>query len=146
MREQSGDESPGDEREYAFKRFVEHRWVGDSLEIQVEWQQGEPTWEPETNLHADALQSLLQYWASRGGRPTNPADPDMFQIFAVRRQSPDRKRLLVEWVGYSPKEASWVLRRVVEETAPEVVAEYLKTRRPGRPKTRQKKKKKNNGR
>ncbi|KAM4065841.1 hypothetical protein HRG_000007 [Hirsutella rhossiliensis] len=144
-----GDEdkqSQGEEQEYPFKRLVKHRWVGDSMEIRVDWGQGEFTWEPETNLHADALQNLLQYWVKQGGRPTNPTDAGLFNIFAVRQHSPDRKRLLVEWVGYSPKENSWVSCRAVEETAPEVVAEYWKTvqprRRPGRPRVRPEKKNK----
>ncbi|KAF4504147.1 hypothetical protein G6O67_008758 [Ophiocordyceps sinensis] len=128
--------------EFPFKRLIKHRWVGDSMamEIQVEWDGGVKTWEPETNLHADALSSLLQYWVGQGGRPTNPADPEMYDIFAVRRHSPDRKRLFVEWTGYSPKEASWVSCRAVEETAPELLAEYWRKwprRGPGRPRKKQ---------
>jgi hypothetical protein len=56
----------------------------------------------------------------------------MFDIHAIREHSKDRKKLLVEWVGYGPKDATWVPRAVVEETAPDVVAEYWKTVKPTR--------------
>lgn len=110
--------------ECCFKRFVKHRWAGNSIEILVEWDEGDFTWEPEANLHEDAPETLLAYWKSQGARPTNPTDPDLYSIFAIRKHSNDRKRLLVEWVGYGPKDMMWVSRRSVEETAPEMVAQY----------------------
>ncbi|PHH91491.1 hypothetical protein CDD83_274 [Cordyceps sp. RAO-2017] len=125
---QKGDQrAPQDRDECSFKRFANHRWVGNSMEIRVEWEDGDVTWEPEANLHADALDTLLQYWSRQGGRPTNPVAPDMYDIFAIRKHSRDRRRLLVEWVGYGPNDASWVSRSAVEETAPEVVKEYWRT-------------------
>ncbi|KID74538.1 uncharacterized protein G6M90_00g111370 [Metarhizium brunneum] len=119
--------------EYAFNRFVDYRWNGDSVEVQVEWEAGDTTWEREDQLHQDAPDALLEYWESQGGRPVNPNNADLFDIHAIRKHSKDRKKLLVEWVGYGPKEATWVPRAVVEETAPEVVAQYWKTVQPGRP-------------
>lgn len=116
--------------EYTFTRFTDYRWDGNSIEIEVEWEQGDVTWEPEAQLHQDAPDALLEYWESQGGRPTNPNDPDLFDIHTIRKHSKDRKKLLVEWVGYGPKEATWVSRTVVEETAPEVVAQYWKTVKP----------------
>ncbi|KAF4592252.1 Chromo domain protein [Ophiocordyceps camponoti-floridani] len=115
-----------DEEFSSFSRFVNHRWAGTSMEIQVQWKDGDVTWEPEANLHADALETLLEYWAGRGGRPSNPLAPDMYDIFAIRKHSRDRRRLMVEWVGYDPKEASWIRRAVVEDTAPQLVEEYWK--------------------
>ncbi|KAM4067484.1 hypothetical protein HRG_001404 [Hirsutella rhossiliensis] len=115
----------GHVRACCFKRFVQHRWAGDSVEIQVEWDEGDITWEPEGNLHEDAPEALFAYWKSQGARPTNPADPDLFCIFAIRKHNNNRKRLLVEWVGYGPEDMTWVSRRSVEETAPEMVAQYL---------------------
>ncbi|KAG5928311.1 hypothetical protein E4U42_000853 [Claviceps africana] len=127
------------ETQYIFDKFTDHRWAGNSIEIQVQWQDGDLTWEQEAVLHEDARDALLAYWASQGGRPTNPHDPDLFDIYAIRKHSSDRKKLLVEWVGYDPKEASWVPRAVVEETAPKVVAAYwqsVRGARPGRPRRR----------
>ncbi|PNY24499.1 Uncharacterized protein TCAP_05564 [Tolypocladium capitatum] len=116
--------------EYSFKRFGKHRWAGNSIEIQVEWVQGDVTWEPEANLHQDAPQSLFAYWKRQGGRPNNPSDPDLFDIFAILKHSKDRKRLLIEWVGFGPKDATWVSRAAVEETAPDVAAEYWASVKP----------------
>ncbi|KND88266.1 hypothetical protein TOPH_07048 [Tolypocladium ophioglossoides CBS 100239] len=131
--EQAEEDDAEDEQVHAcFKRFVQHRWAGDSIEIQVEWDKGDLTWEPEANLHEDAPETLFAYWKSKGARPTNPADPDLYCIFAIRKHSSNRKRLLVEWVGYGPKDMTWVLRRSVEKTAPEMVAQYwdsLKSKR-----------------
>ncbi|KAG5978563.1 hypothetical protein E4U55_006058 [Claviceps digitariae] len=121
------------EDQYTFDKFVNYRWVGNSIEILVEWQDGDLTWEQEAALHEDALDALLAYWESQGGRPTNTHDPDLFDIHAIRKHSKDRKKLLVEWVGYDPKEASWVPRAAVEETAPEVVAGYWRSIRDAGP-------------
>lgn len=90
-------------------------------------------------MHSDAPDALFEYWESQGGRPTNPQDPDMYHIFAIKKHSKDRKRLLVEWVGYGPKDATWAPRSQIEETAPEVVADYwkiVKVTQPGRPRQR----------
>lgn len=132
-RSQTGDDEAADEEHvFTFKRFLKDRWKGDSIEIEVEWEEGDTTWENEADLHQDAADALLEYWESRGGRPTNPENPEMFDIHAIREHSKDRKKLLVEWVGYGPKDATWVPRAVVEETAPDVVAEYWKTVKPTR--------------
>ncbi|KAG6006907.1 hypothetical protein E4U21_006627 [Claviceps maximensis] len=122
----SADEAEA-EIKYTFDKFTDYRWVGNSIEIQVEWQDGDVTWEQEVVLHEDAPDALLAYWESQNGRPTNPQDPDLFDIYAIRKHSKDRKKLLVEWVGYGPEEASWVSRVVVEKTAPLVVAAYWRS-------------------
>ncbi|KAG6314363.1 hypothetical protein E4U44_001893 [Claviceps purpurea] len=124
--------------EYAFDSFTDHRWVGDSMEIRVAWQDGDLTWEREAVLHEDAPDALLDYWKSQGGRPTNPNDPDLFNIFAIRKHNKDRKSLLVEWVGYGPKEASWLPHAEVEKTAPELVAQYWRSIKGARPRRRRK--------
>ncbi|KHN95202.1 Chromo domain-like protein [Metarhizium album ARSEF 1941] len=125
-----------EDTEYTFHHFAGYRWSGDSIEIEVEWAGGDTTWEREDQLHQDAPDALLEFWESQGGRPANPNNPDFFDIHAIRKHSKDRKRLLVEWVGYGPKDATWVPTAVVEETAPEVVTEYWKTVQPARPKQR----------
>ncbi|KAG5958186.1 hypothetical protein E4U58_005467 [Claviceps cyperi] len=124
--------------EYAFDKFMDHRWVGDSMEIRVAWQDGDLTWEREAVLHEDAPDALLEYWKSQGERPTNPNDPDLFNIFAIRKHTKDRKSLLVEWVGYGPKDASWLSHAEVEKTAPELVAQYWRTIKDSRPRRQRK--------
>lgn len=131
-KEEEEEEDEGDltinrgDGQHSFTDILDHRWVGDEVELKVGWYRGSPTWEPESILHSDAPESLFSYWRSQGGRPTNPRDADIFDIFAIRNHSRDKKKLLVEWTGYEPKENSWVPSNVVEETAPEVVAQYWK--------------------
>ncbi|KAM0254563.1 hypothetical protein ACHAQJ_006671 [Trichoderma viride] len=113
------------EEEYSFKRFVEYRWAYDSIEIQVEWETGEMTWEPETNLHEDVPDTLFEYWREQGGRPKNPIDPEVYEVFAILKHNKNRTKLLVEWVGYEASEASWASRKVIEETAKDIVDAYF---------------------
>ncbi|KAJ3483297.1 hypothetical protein NLG97_g7339 [Lecanicillium saksenae] len=114
-----------DNGEFTFKNFVDHRWDGDSIQIQVEWENGQRTWEPETTLHHDARQTLLRYWAKQpGGRPDNPREPGLYEILAIRKHSRDRKRLFVEWVGYGPKENTWEPRDIVQDAAPDILDDY----------------------
>ncbi|KAI5456719.1 hypothetical protein BGZ63DRAFT_87928 [Mariannaea sp. PMI_226] len=125
METEEGEKEDEDEQ-YSFTRFLDHRQTGNDndIEILVEWDQGSPTWEPETNLHHDAPDTLFAYWKSQGGRPLNPEDPDLFEIYAIRKHSKNKKRLQVEWLGYDKSEWTWLPSSVVEETAREVVEAY----------------------
>lgn len=109
--------SDDNNEEYAFKRLVNHRWKDDALELEVEWEKGDRTWEPEARLHEDVPDALLAYWESQEGRPENPSRPGFYEIHAIRKHSRDRKRLFVEWVGYGAQDATWEPRRVVEDAA-----------------------------
>jgi hypothetical protein len=120
-------ETEEEEEEYSFKQFVGYRWVEDSIEIQVEWDTGEITWEPESNLHEDVPNTLFQYWSEQGGRPKNPVDPDIYEVFAILKHNRNHTKLLVEWVGFEPSEASWASRKVIEETAKDIVDAYFES-------------------
>ncbi|KAL7953512.1 hypothetical protein V8C34DRAFT_296758 [Trichoderma compactum] len=133
-------EKPGkaeEETEYEFDGFAGYRWVGDSIELQVkwvrdeehddseEWEGGMMTWEPERNLHQDAPEFLFEYWRAQGGRPENPTDPGLYEIFAVLKHNKNRTKLLIEWVGYERSEATWVLRKDIPKTAQDIVDDYF---------------------
>ncbi|KAL6874782.1 hypothetical protein J3F83DRAFT_518151 [Trichoderma novae-zelandiae] len=128
---QGEEEADEDEEDYGFEGFVGYRWAGDSIEIQVKWDGGETTWEPEANLHHDCPEALFEYWRAHEGRPKNPTDPEMYEVFSILKHNKNRSRLLVEWVGFERSEATWVSRKVIEETAKDIVDAYfnsLKTR------------------
>lgn len=131
----SGSETPGERdydsdnyQQYTFTKLLNYRWVPDdnAIELEVQWHNDESTWEPETNLHRDAPDALFRFWAAQGGRPDNPREPGLFDIFAIRGHSRNRQSLLVEWTGYPPSENCWVSRKVLHETAPEVVDDYMR--------------------
>lgn len=130
------EEEASDEERYGFEDFVGHRWVGDSIEIQVQWDGGETTWEPEANLHRDCPEALFEYWRSHQGRPKNPRDPEMYEVYSILKHNKNRSRLLVEWVGFERSEATWVSRKVLEKTAKDVVDAYFGSIRTKRRKKR----------
>jgi hypothetical protein len=99
-----------------------HRWSDDSIELQIKWDEGDMTWEPEISIQEDAPEALFSYWSMKGGRPPHPSDPDLFHIFAVRKVAPRSQKVLVEWVGY--KEQTWEPRSTVEEAAPDMLKEF----------------------
>ncbi|KAM3503724.1 hypothetical protein MY11210_008611, partial [Beauveria gryllotalpidicola] len=118
-------DTPSADKEFSFKQFLDHRWDGDSIQIEVEWEDGQRTWEPETMLHDDTPQALLDYWRRQpNGRPDNPRQPGLYEIHAIRKHSRDRKRLFVEWVGFGPGENTWEPRGTVEDAAPEILSDY----------------------
>ena len=121
------DSDSDDDEQYTFTDLLDYRWDDDAIDIQVQWHGTGPTWEPEANLHRDAPDALFRFWDAQGGRPDNPRDPGLFDIFAIRGHRKNRQRLLVEWTGYPPSENSWVSRRLVQQTAPEVVDDYMKS-------------------
>lgn len=119
-----------DEETFTFTSLLAHRWSGDEIEIKVNWHGSEPTWEPEFSLHQDAPDALFAYWRTQGGRPENPRDAGLFDIFAIRKHSRNKMRLLVEWTGYPSEDSTWESKKTVEEAAPELLAEYWESVKP----------------
>ncbi|KAM6481746.1 hypothetical protein HDV62DRAFT_69585 [Trichoderma sp. SZMC 28011] len=139
-----------EETKYVFEGFAGYRWAGDSIELQVkwkrdeehddneewadaeEWEEGKMTWEPERKLHEDDPEFLFEYWRTQGGRPENPTDPGLYEIFGVLKHNKNRTKLLIEWVGYERSEATWMLRKDIPKTAKDIVDDYfagVKTKR-----------------
>lgn len=123
-----------EDKRFALDSFLSHRWTDqNAIEIQVKWENGPPTWEPEHNLHRDVPSTLFAYWEKQGGHPQNPSNPDLYDVFAIRRHKPNKKHVLVEWVGYDAKSMTWEPTSVIEECAPEIISDYWKNLKPGRP-------------
>lgn len=90
----------------------------------MEWTSGVVSWEPESSLYSDAPAAVLEYYEEIGGRPKNPADPLLYDVHGILKHSPDRKKVLVEWVGFGPKEATWEPRHVIAKAAPQISKDY----------------------
>ncbi|KAH7248138.1 hypothetical protein B0J15DRAFT_449412 [Fusarium solani] len=126
-----------DNGEHAFNSIIAHRWNGTAFELRIDWEVGPKTWEPEVTLHQNAPDALFAYWRAKGGRPDNPLDADMYDVYAIRKLSKNKRKVLVEWVGYEEKDMTWEDRKEIEKTAKAKVDEFLASQ-----KKKKKKKKK----
>jgi hypothetical protein len=114
-----------DNGEHAFNSITAHRWNGTAFELRIDWEVGPKTWEPEVTLHQDAPDALFAYWRAKGGRPDNPLDADMYDVYAIRKLSKNKRKVLVEWVGYEEKDMTWEDRKEIEKTAKAKIDEFL---------------------
>jgi chemotaxis protein histidine kinase CheA len=126
--EAPAQEAENDDEEHEFKRIMDHRWVGDKIELRIEWSDGERTWTDEEIFHEDSPEALFEFWRNQpGGRPPNPNDPDVYQVFAIRKHRTLRgkKQVLVEWLGYDSSEHTWENQSYIEQVAKDHVDEYM---------------------
>ncbi|KAF9775674.1 hypothetical protein IL306_006225 [Fusarium sp. DS 682] len=133
--EQSQEEQPqeesakdDDDKKFEFKSIANYRWVKDKIELRIQWTDGDSTWIPEEILHEDNPEALFAYWRSKThGRPNNPSQGDIYQVFAVRkhRVRKGNPEVLVEWVGYDSSENTWESQKYIEEVAPQIVDAYF---------------------
>ncbi|KAF5577904.1 chromo domain-containing protein [Fusarium pseudoanthophilum] len=126
------EEEVEDDREYEFVRIADHRWVKDEkenmIELLIQWKDGENSWVSEELLHTDNRQALFAYWRSQpGGRPKNPEDDDVYQVFAIRKHRVRNgvPQVMVEWLGYDTPENTWEDQDSIEEAAPKLVDAYF---------------------
>jgi hypothetical protein len=129
---------PGNDQNNVFKRILDYRWQGTTVELLVEWSGAEPSWELEANLHRDALDALLEFWKKKGGHPENPKYEGVYDIYCILNHN--SRSLLVEWTGYPRSEATWEPRNKIKEVAPQVVDQYFASLKPVVSKQRNKRK------
>ncbi|KAJ4123233.1 hypothetical protein NW768_009764 [Fusarium equiseti] len=131
------EEADDADSEHEFKRIMDHRWSDDKFELRIEWSDGERTWTDEEIFHEDCPEALFEYWRSQpNGRPANPDDEGVYQVFAIRKHRTHRgkKQVLVEWLGYEESEQTWESQEYIESVAKEHVDEYMsKLKGKGRP-------------
>ncbi|KAF4343661.1 chromo domain protein [Fusarium beomiforme] len=128
--EQYQEESAQDDEDklYEFESIANYRWVKDKIELRIQWTDGDNTWIPEEVLHEDNPQALFAFWRSKPhGRPNNPAQGDIYQVFAVRkhRVRKGNPEVLVEWVGYESSENTWESQEYIKEVAPQILDAYF---------------------
>ncbi|KAF5588114.1 chromo domain-containing protein [Fusarium pseudocircinatum] len=127
------EEEVEDDRQYEFVRIADHRWVKNEkqenvIELLIQWKDGENSWVSEELLHTDNRQALFAYWRSQpGGRPQNPEDEGVYQVFAIRKHRVRNgvPQVLVEWLGYDATENTWEDQDSMEEAAPKLVDAYF---------------------
>ncbi|KAM0424435.1 hypothetical protein ACHAPT_010356 [Fusarium lateritium] len=137
--EEEEEEEDDDDEEYSFNAILNHRWVKNKIQLRIDWEEHAQSWEPEETFHRDAPATLFAYWRSKGGRPDNPKRPGVYDIFAIRNHSKNRKKLLVEWVGYEKKEQTWEDRESIERSCKLVVDNYFAGLNKGKKKKKSKK-------
>ncbi|KAJ4327720.1 hypothetical protein N0V84_001828 [Fusarium piperis] len=118
-------EQEEDDEAYSFNKILGYRWFRNKIQLQIDWSEQPSTWEPEENIHRDAPDALFDYWRSKGGRPDNPKKPGVYDIFAIRNHSKNKKKVLVEWVGYDESEHTWEERKKIERAAKALVDDYF---------------------
>ncbi|KAF4503366.1 Chromo domain containing protein [Fusarium agapanthi] len=129
--EEEEEEAQVDKR-YEFVRISDHRWVengnGNEIELLVQWKDGESSWISEELFHTDNRQGLFAYWRSQPeGRPKNPEDDEVYQVFAIRKHRVRNgvPQVLVEWLGYDTPENTWEDQDYIEGVAPKLVDAYF---------------------
>lgn len=136
----TGDDTEDEEHE--IDGVINHRWKGDFVELQVKWSNSPPSWEPETGLQLEAPLVVEEYWEAKGGREENPKKPGQYVPLAILGHKDGKKKFTVQWAGYGTKDATEEPRKTLEDIAPELLREYLKTvarppgRKPGKAKRR----------
>ncbi|OIW29297.1 hypothetical protein CONLIGDRAFT_715660 [Coniochaeta ligniaria NRRL 30616] len=123
-----------DDKEYVVLRVASHRLTaGADVELLVYWESPHddgPTWELEENLQANALDAVVDYWATVFGERLSVRP---YEVFAVTGHEWLRKgkakaqclHLEVEWLGY--KERTMEPWRRFAEDQPELVEEYFES-------------------
>lgn len=128
LEQEPEEQEAEDDEEHEFKRIMDYRWVDDRIELRVEWSDGERTWTDEEIFQEDAPEALFDFWRTfPNGRPDNPNDPGVYQVFAIRKHRTHRgkKQVLVEWLGYDSSECTWENQNYIEQVAPDHVDDYM---------------------
>ncbi|OBS25896.1 hypothetical protein FPOA_06430 [Fusarium poae] len=126
--EEEEEAEEDDDQEHEFVQIMDYRWVGDKIELRVEWSDGERTWSPEEVFHEDSPEALFEFWRKRpGGRPENPEDPGTYLVFAIRKHRTQRnkKQVFVEWLGYPISEGTWESQNYIEQVASDHMDDYM---------------------
>ncbi|KAL7764806.1 hypothetical protein ACKLNR_005951 [Fusarium oxysporum f. sp. zingiberi] len=122
------EEAQVDEERHEFDSITDHRWAENEIELRMQWKDGESSWISEELLHTDNPQALFAYWRSQpDGRPKNPEDDEVYQVFAIRKHRVRKgvPQVLVEWVGYGASENTWEDQDYIESVAPKLVDAYF---------------------
>jgi hypothetical protein len=107
--------NPGFKEDVAIEEFVDHRVDADNstVDIQVKWEGGETSWEPEWSLQEQVPALVFKYWDKLGGREA-ATNLDIYHAFKILKRTArpgkakgDKYMYQVQWVGYRATDSTW---------------------------------------
>ncbi|KAJ4168285.1 hypothetical protein NW754_013619 [Fusarium falciforme] len=131
--------APASMDESQVNKFNAHRVDAkvSTVEIQVEWEGGETTWEAERDLQEDVPALVYKYWDGLGGRNT-ATGLDLYHVFRILQSvevpkgaevpkstqpsdnSKDTQYMYrVQWVGFRHTDSTWERESKLREVAPD---------------------------
>ncbi|KAM5356677.1 hypothetical protein ACJ41O_003323 [Fusarium nematophilum] len=127
----------GDAAAAAFKEDVEiESFIGhavdqdtSTVDIQVQWEGGETTWETEWSLQEQVPTLVFKYWDKLDGRES-ATGLDVYHVFKILKRTSLSKAknpqymYQVQWVGYRRTESTWEHESKLREIAPEELEKF----------------------
>ncbi|KAF0316392.1 hypothetical protein GQ607_016383 [Colletotrichum asianum] len=125
-----GVQGPDGEQQWDLRCIVSHRRLDshnssaghnpDHFELEVLWDTGERTWEPEIRVQQDAPKATFEYWDNLGGRPQFMHELEYWIPLCIvrhrlQKEAPnDDEDYLIQWVG--ARDRTWEKRGNVPRT------------------------------
>ncbi|KAH7189829.1 hypothetical protein DER44DRAFT_798050 [Fusarium oxysporum] len=109
------DIDPSSREDVAIDDFIDHRvdTVNSTVDIKVQWEGGETTWESEWSLQEQVPALVFKYWKNRDSREA-ATNLDVYHVFKIlnRTTQPgkskgDKFMYEVQWVGYPRTDSTW---------------------------------------
>ncbi|KAH6952849.1 hypothetical protein DER45DRAFT_574454 [Fusarium avenaceum] len=118
--------NPGFKEDVAIEEFINHRVDPDNstVDIQVKWEGGEKSWEPEWSLQEQVPGLIFKYWDKLGGREA-ATNLDIYHAFKILKRTTrpgkakgDKYMYQVQWVGYRATDSTWEQESKIRTIAP----------------------------
>ncbi|KAL6353993.1 hypothetical protein LRP88_12683 [Fusarium phalaenopsidis] len=120
--------APASMDESQVNKFNAHRVDTEvsTVEIQVEWEDGETTWEAERDLQEVVPALVYKYWDGLGGRES-ATNLELYHVFKISKRAKVSKTQYmyrVQWVGYDPTDSTWEHDYTLQNIAPDVLEKF----------------------
>ncbi|RGP72638.1 hypothetical protein FLONG3_6646 [Fusarium longipes] len=112
---------PGYKEDVEIDSFIDFRIdeANSTVDIRVQWEGGETTWESEWSLQEQVPALVFQYWDKLGGRDA-ATNLEVYHVFKIlRRDNSSRaKKYEVQWVGYKRSDSTVEKEEFLRSIAP----------------------------